>query len=156
MRLPALVSLFCLALIGATQAQSAGGLEIRHAWARATPGAAHNGAVYLTILNHGGGDDTLTGASTPAAAKAELHTTLDDNGVMKMRPLAALPVKAGGSAAFTPGGMHIMLVGLTHPLTAGKSFPLTLTFAKAGAVQTTVMVEQPGAAGPGDMPGMKM
>ncbi len=156
MRSLALISVFCLALIGAAQAQSAADIAISHAWARATPSSAHNGAVYLEIVNHGKDDDRLTGASTPAAAKAELHTTLNDNGVMKMRPLDSVPVKAGGSAAFKPGGMHIMLVGLAHPLTAGESFPLTLTFQKAGAMTVTVMVRKPGAGAPGDMPGMKM
>jgi copper(I)-binding protein len=155
MRVFALISALCLALIGAAQAQSGAGIEISHPWARATPASAHNGAVYLKIVNHGKDDDSLAGASTPVAAKAELHTTLNDNGVMKMRPLDAVPVKAGGSAEFKPGGMHIMLVGLAHPLKAGESFPLTLTFAKAGAMTVTVMVEKPGAAG-GDMPGMKM
>jgi len=66
------------------------------------------------------------------------------------------PSHAGGSAEFKPGGMHIMLVGLKQPLKAGDSFPLTLAFQKAGAVETTVMIVKPGGAGAGDMPGMKM
>ncbi|MGO8920647.1 MAG: copper chaperone PCu(A)C [Stellaceae bacterium] len=156
MRLVALLSAFCLALVVPAQAQSTSGIEISHPWARATASAAANGAVYLKIVNHGSSDDTLTAAATPAAAKAELHTSLNDNGVMKMRPLAEVPLKAGGSAEFKPGGMHIMLLGLKQPLKAGDSFPLTLTFKQAGAVETTVMVEKPGAAGTGDMPGMKM
>jgi len=36
--------------------------------------------------------------------------------------------------AFDPGGMHIMLVGLKQPLKEGQTFPLTLTFRKAGKV----------------------
>jgi periplasmic copper chaperone A len=67
-----------------------------------------------------------------------------------------VPVKAGGSAQFKPDGMHIMLLGLKHPLKAGDSFPLTLTFDKAGAVETMVKVTKAGAAAPGSMPGMKM
>jgi periplasmic copper chaperone A len=156
MRFLALLSALGLALIASAQAQSNSGIEISHPWARATAGSAANGAVYLKIINHGAGDDTLTAAATPAAAKAELHATINDNGVMKMRPLAELPVKAGGSAEFKPGGMHIMLLGLKQPLKAGDSFPLTLTFKQAGAVETTVTVRKPGAGGMGDMPGMKM
>ena len=47
-----------------------------------------------------------------------------------------------------PGGMHIMLQGLNEPLQAGKSFPLTLTFEKAGTREVTVAVEKPAASGP--------
>jgi len=156
MRFLAVLSAFCLALVASAQAQSSAGIEISHPWARATASSAANGAVYLKIDNHGAADDTLMAVSTPVAAKAEMHTSLNDNGVMKMRPLAEVPVKAGGSAEFKPGGMHIMLVGLKQPLKAGDSFPLTLAFQKAGAVETTVMIVKPGGAGAGDMPGMKM
>lgn len=149
-----LIAAFCLAAAASASAQTSP-IEISHAWARATAASAANGAVYLKVTNHGAADDRLTGASTPVATKTELHVTTNDNGVMKMQPVAEVPVKAGGNAEFKPGGMHIMLLGLKHPLAAGDSFPLTLTFDKAGAVQTMVTVEK--AGGPSkDMPGMKM
>ncbi len=156
MRSLALAIALCLAGISSAYAQSSSPIVISHAWARATPASAPNGAVYLTITNHGTTDDRLTGASTAVASKAQMHITLNENGVMKMRPMADVPIKAGGSAQFKPDGMHIMLLGLKHPLKAGDTFPLTLTFEKAGAVQTMVKVEKAGAAGPGSMPGMKM
>ena len=57
-----------------------------------------------------------------------------------------------------PGAVHIMLVGLKQPLQAGKSFPLTLEFEKAGKREVSVAVEKAGAMGP-DQPtggGMNM
>ena len=156
MRALVLAGVLGLAVISSAYAQSSSPIEISHAWARATAASAANGAVYLKVMNHGTADDRLTGASTTVAAKAELHITLNDNGVMKMRPMADVPVKAGGSAEFKPDGMHIMLLKLKHPLKAGERFPLTLTFEKAGAVQTMVTVTKAGAAGPSSMPGMKM
>ncbi|HUC63984.1 MAG TPA: copper chaperone PCu(A)C [Stellaceae bacterium] len=156
MRILALASALCLAVLSSAYAQASSPIEVSHAWARATAASAANGAVYLKVMNHGTADDRLTGASTTVAAKAELHITLNDNGVMKMRPMADVPVKAGGSAEFKPDGMHIMLLGLKHPLKAGEHFPLTLTFEKAGAVKTMVIVQKAGAAAPGSMPGMKM
>jgi hypothetical protein len=68
--------------------------------------------------------------------------------VMKMRPLAGLDIPAGQSVTLKPGGEHIMLMGLKGPLREGQSFPLTLTFEKAGAREVTVAVEKPAAAGP--------
>lgn len=153
MRFLAFLTMLCLAFAASAQAQTNSGIEISHPRARATVGTAANGAAYLKIVNHGARDDSLTAASTPAAAKAELHTTLNENGVTKMRPLAEVPIKAGASAEFKPGGMHIMLLGLKQPLKAGGGFPLTLTFKAAGAVETTLTVEKPSGTDMGDMPG---
>jgi copper(I)-binding protein len=130
-------------------------IQIEHAWARASAGKT--GGAFLTIVNSGGSDDRLIGAETPVAAKAELHRTIEENGIMKMRPVAELEIKAGGKAELKPGGYHVMLTGLTAPLKEGASFPLTLTFAKAGKIATTVTVEKAGASAPaGAMGKMQM
>ena len=52
--------------------------------------------------------------------------------------------------------MHIMLQGLKEPLQAGKFFPLTLTFEKAGQREIEVAVEKAGAMGPEGHAGMQM
>lgn len=121
--------------------------NVAHAWSRAAM-AGHQGVVYLTITD-AGAPDTLTGATTPVANSAELHEFIDDHGVMKMRPVASLPVAPGHPAMLKPGGYHIMLMGLKQPLTQGEQFPLALRFAYAGQVTTTVTVEPAGAATPG-------
>lgn len=126
-------------------------IEVQHAWSRPAM-AGHTGVVYLTITDHGT-PDRLVGASSPAAGKAELHETTNDNGVMKMRPVKSLPVEPGKSLTLKPGSYHIMLMDLKHELKAGDSVPVTLDFAKAGQVNAAAMVEKNGAAGMG---GMKM
>jgi len=136
-------------------------VEIKNAWARATPGGAQTAAAYVTIEAPAG--DRLTGISTPAAQKADIHSMTMDNGVMKMRQVDGLDLPAGKEVTLKPGGYHIMLTGLAKPLEAGQSFPLTLSFAKAGAQEVTVSVQKVGAMGPGgetgnsmNMPGMNM
>ena len=64
-------------------------IAVTNAWARATPQGAQTGAAFITVVNHGTTDDKLIGASTPVAKMAQLHRTIDDHGVMKMRPIAA-------------------------------------------------------------------
>jgi copper(I)-binding protein len=124
-----------------------GQLEIKTPWARATPGRAENGAAYLTIVSPT--DDRLTAVSSPVAKKSELHTMSMEGGVMRMRPLAAIDIPAGQAVTLSPGGVHIMLLGLTQPLHQGQSFPLTLSFEHAGPLQVTVAIEKAGAMGPG-------
>jgi copper(I)-binding protein len=120
-------------------------LSVENGWARATAGTAKTGAAYVTIIDHGA-PDRLLAAATPVAGKAELHETIKDGDVMKMRPVAGLAVTAGTSITLAPGGYHIMLMDLKQPLTIGQRFPLTLTFQNAGAIDTTVVVQAVGAA----------
>jgi copper(I)-binding protein len=133
-----------LIFAGAVAAQTVP-VEIKDAWARATPGKAVNGAAYFTVQSPGG--DTLTGASTPVADKAELHEMEMSGNVMKMRPVGPLNLPAGKPVILKPGGIHVMLLGLKQPLQAGQTFPLTLDFAKAGPRQVSVTVEKVGAMG---------
>jgi hypothetical protein len=123
-----------------------GALEVNHAWARATPGNSSIGAAYLTIQSPT--PDRLVAASTPVAKEAQLHTMTMTGMVMKMRPISDVDIPGEKPVTLAPGGMHIMLMGLKQPLKAGQSFPLTLTFAKAGTRTVDVAVEPVGASGP--------
>lgn len=149
--LPTLAALCALAL---SAPAFAGDIAVSSPWARASAPNAPNGACYLEIANTGREPDRLVSAASPAAAKVELHTHLMDNGVMKMRPVEAFEVSPGEPQVLRPGGNHIMLMGLKEPLKPGASFPVTLTFAKAGAVTVDVPVQAAGAmTGPDATPG---
>jgi copper(I)-binding protein len=123
----------------ATPAAEPGGIQVEHPWARASAGAAANGAVYLT-LKGGAQPDSLTGASTPVAGSADLHVSMSEQGVMTMRPVHAVPVPPHAAMTLAPGGYHIMLMGLKEPLVANQTFPLTLTFAHAAPMTVDVQV----------------
>ena len=137
----------------------AGDLTIDHAWARATPKGAAVGAAYLTIHNDGASADKLTGISVDFAT-AEIHEMKKANGVMQMRAVPdGLEIPAHGTVTLAPGGYHVMLVGLKHPLAKGETVEATLTFAHAGEVKVALPVQAVGAAAPAashDMSGMKM
>ena len=131
------------------RAQPAPSLVIEAPWTRAA-GQGGQGAGYLTIRNPGPADRLLS-ATSPAAARLELHTVQRDGEVMRMREVETIPVPAGGSVLLQPGGLHIMLIGLTAPLVAGQSIPVTLRFERAGEVQALLAVQAAGArrASPG-------
>ena len=155
----ALASVLLTAFASAAIAQTKPSpIVVENAWARATPGTTKTGAVYLTVVDHGTASDRLVGVASPVAARAELHSMSNDNGVMKMREVDAIPVKPGTPTELKPGGYHIMLVDLKQPLKEGDAFPLTLRFEKAGSIAVSVKVEKVGAMAPmpGMKPGMKM
>ena len=116
------------------------GLTVQQPWAR--PAAqGQMGAIYLTVTDTGA-PDRLIGVKTPVADEAELHETIKDGNVMKMRPVAAVPVAPGQPLVLAPGGYHVMLMGLKRPLKEGDKVPVTLVFEKAGAVQAEVAVRR--------------
>src|SRR5579863_5382312 len=132
-----MMALLAFALGTATALADDNNIRLDQAWARATPGSAKTGAIYLTVTNKGTAPDTLVAASTPAAEKAELHQMKMENGVMEMRPVPALAIAPGQSIVLDPKtGYHIMLVGLKAPLKEGDKVPLSLTFEHAGTQQT--------------------
>lgn len=122
-------------------------VTVSHVWARATMASAETGGAYLTLTANGQAD-ALVGVSTPAAKSAELHRSVDESGVMKMLPVPKLALPAGQAVTFKPGGYHIMLMGLAHPLKRGESFSMTLQFEHAPPQTVSVKVEGPGAMVP--------
>ena len=136
MRLPLLLALLPLVAAAGDPPR----FQIAHPWARASAGAAKTGAAYLTITDQGP-PDRLTGVSTPIAGTAELHESMQEMGMMKMRPVPGIALDTGKSVTLAPGGYHVMLMGLKAPLKAGETFPLTLTFEHAAALTVTISVE---------------
>jgi copper(I)-binding protein len=127
-----------------------GGLEITAAAIKAmTPGQPVGGG-FVTIVNKGRTDDRLVSVSIAEGVRTvELHEMAMKNDVMTMRKLAdGIPVPAGQTVEMKPGGLHMMIMGVSRPFKAGESVRATLVFEKAGKVDLDIPVR--------DMrPGMK-
>lgn len=119
---------------GAGAGLASGDISVSGAFARATVGAAETGAAYVTISNHGSADDALVGASSSASASVELHEMNMSGGMMRMRAIPRVAIPAGATVSFSPGGNHLMLIGLNGPLKAGSKISLTLEFEHARAI----------------------
>ena len=124
----------------APPASPAGQISVQGAWAR--PAAAGGmSAAYLTITNGQAREDALVGAMSPVATSAGVHqTTTDASGMTGMHETDSVTIPAGRDLVLEPGGYHVMLMGLKQALTAGATFPLTLTFERTGPVTVTVVV----------------
>jgi len=119
-------------------------VRIEDAWARATAPGAKVGAGYMKI--HTGVADRLIGATTPVAARVEMHVTEQKGEVMRMREVKAYAIPVGGVFELSPGGAHLMLVDLKAPLRQGSKVPLTLRFEKAGEMKVELEVRALGAS----------
>jgi len=133
---------------------------ISHAWIALPPGGAPTAAGYLTVKNIGRAGEVFLGGATPAAQRLELHSMTTVGGVMRMRPAASgVVIAPGQTLTLTPGvGCHLMLIRPTHAFKAGERIPVSLAFAKAGAltkaeaVKTVFVVEAPAMAPSMTMP----
>ncbi len=127
---------------GAASAQ----VLVAGAWARATAPHQDTGVVYLQLTAAGG--DTLTDIATPDAGMGMLHRTTHQGDMSGMADVDSLVLPPGRTVELAPGALHIMLMDLKHPLVAGSSVALDLTFAHAGVVHVRVPVQPIGASGP--------
>ncbi|MBB6092883.1 hypothetical protein HNQ60_001761 [Povalibacter uvarum] len=130
-----------LALVACTQSPQSG-IEVKDAWSPAAPPGAAAIAVYAKIVVHK--DDTLLKVSSSRAAVAEVHNTFEEGGMMRMRPVGQLDLKRGEAISLQPGGMHLMLMGVSEPLAPGAALDVTFHFANAGDVTATAEVTAPG------------
>ena len=103
-------------------------------WVRTPPAGRDVTAGYLTLLAEGE-DDQLVGASSPIAARVEIHTMEDDGEVMRMRQVEAIDLPAGEPVALRPGGDHLMIFGVD---TAALDGEMEITLEFASGAQTTV------------------
>ena len=153
MRWETLMRWFALALLlPAMAAAQPAQLEMKDIWARDTIGSAANAAVYMTITSPT--TDRLLAASTPVANKTDLMTMQGGSSAMEMKYLKGIEIPDNKPVSLNPTGLHVWLTGLKHPLVAGQTFPLTLTFEKAGQRKIMVPIIKPGAPAP--MAGMRM
>lgn len=128
-------------------AGAADAVSVHEPYVRLAPPNAPATGAFMVIRNGGAKDVKLVKADNPVSKVTELHTHLNEGGVMKMRPVPAIDVKAGGEAVLKPGSLHIMMIDLKAPMKEGDVVPITLTFDDGSAKQVEAKVVRPMAAG---------
>lgn len=121
-------------------------IKVEDPYVRLVPTGTPNTGAFMVIKNSGNADRKVLKAESPVSKVVELHNHINDNGVMKMRPVKEIDVKAGGEAVLKPGSYHIMLIGLKQPLKEGDQVPLTLKFDDGTALKVEAPVQRPAPA----------
>jgi periplasmic copper chaperone A len=103
-----------------------------------------NSAVYMVLANGGATTDRLVAAQADVSNAIEIHETTMEGDVMRMQQVeGGIEVPAGGQVELRPGGLHVMLIGLTRDLNVGEKFPMTLQFASGNSLVVEAEVRQP-------------
>ena len=135
------VLLLAALLVGACRS-SARELTVQDAWARPA-NLGENGAAYFIIENRTPSNERLLSVDSDSATAAEIHMSMTGgNNVMTMQMEEAVAIPAKEQIEFKPGGLHVMLVGLTRDLQPGATITLTLYFKEAGSVTVEVPVKE--------------
>lgn len=121
-----------LARSAAAQSFRLSAITVEHPWAK--PSVDEAAAMFLHLVNDGPRPDRLLGGTAPIAEKVILRAR-DGSAVDFFDLLPKRPV------SLRPGRRYIALRGLNRPLALDDTFPLTLTFAEAGDLTVTVLVE---------------
>lgn len=112
-------------------------VSIEEPWARATFALAKTGAAYMSITNNSKTEVVLSSVSVSdnIAMTTELHHTVMEDNMMQMQELEdGIKIKVNATVELSPGGMHIMIMGLTGPLNKGESISIDLHFADGSSL----------------------
>ena len=101
-------------------------VEAVDGYVRLLPPGSPNTAAFMVLKNDADKPVKLVTVASPEAGRAELHTHLHENGVMKMRQVESIEIPARGEAVLKPGSLHVMLFEV-RDLSQGTPFPLILT-----------------------------
>jgi copper(I)-binding protein len=124
-------------------------VTVERPWSRATPPGSKIGVGFMQLKNAGAAPERVVGVSSPVAGRVEMHVTIREGDVMKMRQVESFEIPAGGSVELKPGGAHLMLMELNRSLTKGERVPLTLKLESGAEVKTELGVAEMGARHPG-------
>jgi copper(I)-binding protein len=128
-----------MALVACCVMAEAPALIAQDAWVRQVPGS-DIAAAYLTLRNPTTRPISIVGVESPLASHAMIHETKTDAGQSRMRPHEQLVVPPGQTVKLEPGGLHVMLHGITQPAAVGQRIRLVLLLSDGNKVEVAAVV----------------
>ena len=122
-----LMSILALTLISSTS-YAAGSVSVVNPYVRAVAAGHPNSAAFMLLKNSSSQDRALVKAVSSVSKVVELHTHKKEGGMMRMRQVDKMVIKAKSETVLKPGGLHIMFIGLKQELKVGNKVDLELEF----------------------------
>ncbi len=97
--------------------------------------------VKMDIINNSKQNALLVAATSPVAQKVQLHTFVRKDGKAVMEQIAHVDIKAHTADDLSFQGVHVMLIGLSAPVTQGQQIPVTLIFADGSHLNVNAVVQ---------------
>lgn len=160
---PALLAVALSAVIAAPvfAGSAADGISAIDPHVRMVPPGQPTTGAFFVLKNADDKDHKMIKVESTVAKITEMHTHVSEGGMMKMRPVKDIEIKAKSETALKPGGFHVMLIDLKQPLKEGDNVALKLTFEDNSSKEITAPVRKiqvpmsmPMSGGMGGMEGM--
>ena len=116
-------------------------IEVRDAYAYATPKTFPAAAIFMTIENKTAIDDRMVGFKTDIAGRTELHTMETVNDIMRMRQVEDYKIPSGQSHILKPIADHVMIFDIKEDLVEGQTINGIAVFEKSGEIPLTMIVK---------------
>lgn len=100
------------------------------------------GVAYMTITNNGDRLVTIESVRSPQFNRVEMHETVLEDGISRMRPLGAVEVAPAAVVEFMPGGKHLMLIGIDPETGPGASVDIELAYGDGLILVNTTMLDR--------------
>ena len=118
-------------------------ISVENAYIRSSiPGTTITSS-YMVIENKGEKTVTLVGANSKISPRIEIHQHSMSDGMMHMRQLDSIEIKAKQRIVLQPSGLHLMIFGIKNPLQTQQQIELTLNFSNNLPVTIQVPVYSP-------------
>lgn len=97
-------------------------------------------AAYVSIFNQSDKDLVIKSITSTICEVAEIHDTVLEGEIMRMKKVESLNIPARSEFYFQPGSTHIMLMGLNKELKDGTTFKLNFEFRNKQDLNVEIMV----------------
>jgi copper(I)-binding protein len=125
-----------------SQAQNPAGspvpVTVTNAWALPAL-AGGTGGAFMTVRNATGDVLRIAGATASVAKAVELHESVQQGHMSHMQMHATLDIAPRQQLRFAPGGVHVMLIGLTRTLIPGDTVRVILQVARITSSKSAIM-----------------
>jgi copper(I)-binding protein len=115
-------------------------ITVEDPWVRSNPNGM--GAAYMVVTSPESDEIVAASVEPSIAGTVEVHEVVMQDGMMRMREVAGIPLPAGEAVTLEPGGYHIMLLDMPAMLEPGTEVELVLTFASGTEVPVTATVRE--------------
>lgn len=136
--------LLCFVAASIFSASSLAQIKIENGSVRLLPPGVPNTSGYFTVHNDSNETRHIVSAQSDIVRGVELHNIVIKNDMMHMEQQEKITLTPGQTMDFTPGGYHLMMLGLKQPLSKGQVVAITLTMQNGEIISFNANVAEPG------------
>jgi len=135
-----MVGLLFAALFFLSTPVAADVLKVSDCWSRASTPGADTGVIYCSLRNEGENPLVVEKVTSEVAGMIMIHDTVHHNDMVMMSHLDKLSIEPGEAVQLKPGGLHMMLTGMTRALVEKDVYQIEFLYSDDSTATADVRV----------------